>query len=76
MVARPATSAHSWAGVRFLCPARMFWMVNGERGPSQKALVLRLWRGPGMVIWFEGTGSEHKVELTSWSVTMTDSDLR
>ena len=49
----------------------MFWTMQGERGPFQKALVSRSWRGPGMVIWLEGMGSVHKAELTSWSVTMT-----
>ena len=76
VVARPATSEHSWAGARFSCPVRTFWTVHRERGPSQKALVLRSWRGLGMAIWLEGMGSEHEAESTSWSVTMTDSCSR
>ena len=76
VVVRPATSAHNWVGARFLCPARMPWTVQGERGLSQKALVSRLWRGLGMVIWLEGVGLVCEAESTSWLVMMTDSCLR
>ena len=76
VVARLVTSAHNWVGARFLCPARMLWTVWGERGPSQKALVSRSWRGPGMVIWFKGTGSEHEAELTSLSVMMSCTSVK
>ena len=76
VVARPVTSAHSWVGARFLCPARTFWTVWGERGPSQKVLVLRSWRGPGMAIWFKGMGSGCEVELTSLSVMMSCSSAK
>ena len=76
VVARPMMSANSWAGVRFSCPVRMFWTMQGERGLSQKALVSRSWKGLGLGIWLEGMGLGCKAESTSWSVMMTDSDLR
>ena len=76
VVARPVTSARSWAGARLSCPARTFWTVWGERGLSQKALVSRSWRGLGMVIWFEGMGSELKAVLTSLSVMMSCSSVK
>ena len=59
-----------------MCPARILWTVWGERGPSQKALVLRSWRGLGMVIWFKGMGSECEVESTSLSVTTSCSSAK
>ena len=62
--------------MRFSCLVGMFWTMQGKRGLSQKVLVSRSWRGPGMGIWLEGMGSGCEAESTSWLVMMTDSDLR